>query len=51
MQSLLKSNEAKYMISKEDTMFVITEKAAVKIKDILGKQQGPGAIRILSQPG
>lgn len=32
-------------------MFTVTEKAVVMIKDFLEKQQGPSAIRILSQPG
>ncbi len=32
-------------------MFTVTEKAAGMIRDIMEKQQGPRAIRILSQPG
>jgi hypothetical protein len=32
-------------------MFSVTEKAAIMIKDFLGKQQGSNAVRILAQPG
>jgi Fe-S cluster assembly iron-binding protein IscA len=32
-------------------MFAVTEKAAGMIKDFLEKQQGPRAVRILSQAG
>ena len=32
-------------------MIEVTEKAAEMIKGLLQKQQGPSAIRILTQPG
>ncbi len=35
----------------EDAMFQVTEKAGNMIKEFLEKQQGPRAIRILTQPG
>ncbi len=35
----------------EEVMFEVTEKASSMIKEFLEKQQGPRAIRILTQPG
>jgi hypothetical protein len=32
-------------------MLTVSERAAAMLKDFLGKQQGPSAVRILTQPG